>query len=1251
MNAFLQHWLIPSRLFSPRCWAMMVCGMSALGVSLAGTIADAPLFLEQAVIPNVILVLDDSGSMDQESLLPTNDGALWWNTAQKSFVGMNSDDTYTLAQATAGLLNFNKTSSQSNPWMKYIYLFPNGWTSDDTVRSSSAYDKRQYGDSNNDHFAIPPLPKYAFMRSPDYNKAYFDPSATYEPWKSYGTTYANVTATSAPSDPARGTYRFNLTANIKSDADNFTFKLQDGMKIPAGAEYKKKSDSSWKTATSEISITSSGDYGITYFPATFYLSHGAALPDDFGYTGVVLTGYAPNGTTVLDGYEIKPANFSSTAAYDAAMQKFANWFTYYRKRHAAARGSIGAAFEEITKVRVGSFKINKLDPVTMRDMSITIDRNALFTDIYTKYVGSGGTPNRQAMKYAGDQFMRTNTGAPIQYACQRNAAILLTDGFAQVDTSSGVGNADGTSGSPYADSVSNTMADISMYFYKTNLRSTFATGKVRVKKACDDPTPDARLDCNKNLHMNTYAVTVGTRGILFDPDADPVQDPYVSAPTWPTTFPDRHPSAVDDLWHATINGRGKLFNANRPAEIVDRLRSVLQDFIEKEGSAAAAAANSTRVDTDKQVFQAKFDSSDWTGKLLAFQLDSYGSLLDRDSNSVIDDADALWDASTKIPEAASRKIFSYDLTARNGVALQWSNIGSESQEALDSEAVLQYLRGVRTQEAPTGPYRKRNSLLGDIVNSDPAFVGPETFGYQTLSPEGSSYGTFLSTTKRDRKRMVYVGANDGMLHGFQVCAPTDGVCSGTVSSDDGKELLAYVPGAVVSSHLATLAEESYDHRYFVDGAAKAGDAYIGGAWATILVGSAGAGARSVFALDVTDPDGFTASDVLWEFTDSNDADLGYTLPQASIVRLYDGHWGALVANGYNSTNGHAVLFILNLQTGAVLKKIDTGVAGNSIIAKNGLSTPVAVDVPRDVDGDGTVDAADKIVDYIYAGDLVGNVWKFDVTSASVAGWRLATGGAPLFVACTATTTPCSDANRQPITAKPLAIKATAAGQTGGLMILLGTGKFFEDGDNLVPADPQVQSLYGLWDNGAAIAGRSLLQAQTVVAELTAGSKELRVTSQNAVDYSTQKGWYMDLKTAAGTKQGERVVSAPMLDGKRIAFVTMMPISDPCSSGGTSWIMDLNAMTGAQAVRPVWDIAGAGGTSPDGSFDAYDKVSVSGVQKAPSGLKSSIGIVKTPAVVSIGGKKKWFFSGSSGGMATEEKGRDEESGRQTWVELH
>lgn len=1228
-------------------WALVaILGFHSLylATAIGGTIADAPLFMEQAVVPNMIMVLDDSGSMDQEALLPTNDGALWWNTTRQSFVGLNSDDVYTAAQASAGLLNFNNTSDQSSgTWKKYVYLFPNG----------TGTGNRQYADATNDHFAVPPLPKYAFMRSPTYNKAYFDPAATYEPWKSYGTTYTNITSASAPSDPALGTYRFDLATEIASYSSNLTFKLQQGMVIPKDTYYRKTSDTSWKTATADVAIDAAkaGDYGIRYFPATFYLPKTDSLPEDFGFTGTRLVGYAPNGTTELWGYEIKPANFASTAAYNAAMQNFANWFSYYRKRHLAARGSIGAAFEEIAKVRVGSFKINSLAAVTMRDMSSTTDRNAFFSDLYTNYVGSGGTPNRQAMKYAGDQFMRTNTGAPIQYACQRNAAVLLTDGFALADTSSGVGNADGTSGVPYADTVSNTMADIAMYFYKTNLRSTLTPGQVRIKKACLDATPDPRLDCNKNLHMNTYAVTVGTRGILFNPDAEPPQDAYDSHPSWPTTFPDRHPSAVDDLWHATVNGRGKLLNASRPAEIADRLRSILQDFIEKEGSAAAAAANSTRVDTDKQVFQATFNSADWTGQLLAYQLDNDGVMLDRDANGVIEDADALWEAGTKIPVASERLIYTYDPAISAGISFQWSSLSSGQKAQLISEDVVNYLRGDQTSEEPSGTYRKRNSLLGDIVNSDPAFVGPETFGYQTLASEGASYDTFLSTTKRDRIRMLYVGANDGMLHGFRVCAPTDGVCAGTVSSNDGKEVFAFVPNTAIYSDLKSLSDPGYNHRYFVDGAAKAGDAYIGGSWATVLVGSTGAGGRAVFALDVTDPAGFSASDVLWEFTNNSDGDLGYTLPQATIVRLYDGHWGALVANGYNSNSGRAVLFILNLQTGAVLKKIDTGAGGNTVVAKNGLSAPLAVDVPRDVDGDGTEDPADKIVDYIYAGDLVGNVWKFDVTATSSAGWKLATGGAPMFVACTTSATPCTDANRQPITAKAVAIKATADHQTGGLMVLMGTGRYFEDGDNLVPADPQLQSLYGLWDSGLAISGRGQLQAQTIVAEVTVGARDLRVTSQNAVDYTTQKGWYLDLKTSAGTKQGERVISSPMLDGKRVAFVTMLPIADPCSSGGTSWIMDLSALTGQQAARPVWDVAGSGGTTPDGKFDAYDKVTVSGALKAPSGLKSTIGIIKTPAVVSIGGKKKWFFSGSSGGMAAEQKGTDEETGRQSWVELH
>lgn len=1231
-----------------RVWSpgpMVLCGALSIAATSAraGAIADSPLFLDQAVIPNIILVLDDSGSMDSEVLLPTNDGALWWHTGDKAFIGRNAEDMTTAAQVTAGLLNFNKTSDQSSgTWKKYVYLFPNG----------SGIGNRIYTDGTNDHFAVPPFPRYAFLRSPAYNGAYFNPAKTYVPWRSYGTTYGNVPASAAPSDPARGTFKFNLTANIKSDSSNFTFKLQEGMRIPSGTEYRKTSDSSWQTAAAEITIDSSkaGDYGITYFPATFYLPAGTQLPAGFAYNKNPLVGYAPNGTT-LAGYEIKPSNFSSSAAYDAAIQNFANWFTYYRKRHAAARGGIGAAFEEISKVRVGHVKINALSAVTMRDLSSTAERNALFTDIYANYVGDGGTPNRQAMKYAGDQFMRTNTGAPVQYACQRNAAILLTDGFALADTSSGVGNADGSSGSPYADSVSSTIADIAMHFYKTNLRSTFETGKVRVKRACANPSPDPRLDCNKNLHMNTYAVTVGTKGILFDPDADPPQDPYASPPTWPTTFPDRHPSAVDDLWHATINGRGMLLNANDPADILDRLRGILHDFIEKQGSAAAAATNSTRVDTGNMVFQAKFNSADWTGQLLAFPLDANGAYHDADGNGVTDDSDAAWDAANKMPAAGARNIFTYDATkiGAKGIPFQWSQLNTAQREDLVDQPVVDYLRGDRSNERPSGPYRKREKLLGDIVNSDPAFVGPESYGYQTLPSEGGSYENFVATTKRGRKRMVYAGANDGMLHGFRVCAPIDGVCADTPVADDGKELLAYVPSGVIHNGMASLADNAYSHRYFVDGAAKAGDAFVNGAWRTVLLGSTGAGARSVFALDVTNPDAFDASKVMWEFTDTNDADLGFTLPQPSIVRMYDGHWAALVANGYNSVNGRAVLFILSLQDGSVLKKIDTGAAGNSIVTKNGLSTPLAVDVPRDVDGDGNVDPADKIVDYIYAGDLVGNMWKFDVTGSSASTWAVAGGTSPLFVACASAATPCSDANRQPITAKAQAIAASGPGQSGGQMLLFGTGKYFEDGDNLVTGDPQMQSLYGLWDYGVTIAGRNELQVQTIDAEVTLGGYEMRVTSQNAVDYANKKGWYMDLRTSANTKQGERVVSAPLLDGKRIAFVTMMPVTDPCASGGSSWMMDLSAMTGQQSTTPVWDVYGAGG-KPDGKFDSYDKVTANGVIKAPSGKKSTIGILKTPAVVKSGGKKFWYFSGSDGGLTQESKPPGEDGGRQTWIQL-
>jgi type IV pilus assembly protein PilY1 len=352
-----------------------------------------------------------------------------------------------------------------------------------------------------------------------------------------------------------------------------------------------------------------------------------------------------------------------------------------------------------------------------------------------------------------------------------------------------------------------------------------------------------------------------------------------------------------------------------------------------------------------------------------------------------------------------------------------------------------------------------------------------------------------------------------------------------------------------------------------------------------------------------------------------------------------------------------VLYILNLMDGSVIKKIDTGAAGNTVVAKNGLSTPIAVDIPRDLNSDGVVDDPDRIVDYIYAGDLTGNLWKFDVTNQAASGWGIAGGGtSPLFVVCATAASSCTDADRQPITGKPQAGAATGAGQDSGMMVYVGSGKYFEDGDNSVPANPQVQSFYGLWDKntGSAtndrVSGRSDLQAQTITAETAKGAFDLRITSANSVNYPTKRGWYLDLvQPPNNTKQAERVVSYPLLRSGRIVFVTLIPSSNPCEYGGTSWLMELDATSGSRLASAQLDIYGASG-APDAAINSQDMVTVSGTAYAPSGKKSTIGIVKSPGVISGGDMEYKYTSGSSGGLEMTRESAGGTGGRQTWVQL-
>ena len=376
-----------------------------------------------------------------------------------------------------------------------------------------------------------------------------------------------------------------------------------------------------------------------------------------------------------------------------------------------------------------------------------------------------------------------------------------------------------------------------------------------------------------------------------------------------------------------------------------------------------------------------------------------------------------------------------------------------------------------------------------------------------------------------------------------------------------------------------------------------------------------------------------------------DPDLGYTYSRPAIVRLNNGKWAAIFGNGYNnseddgattkSTTGFAALFIVDIETGEQIRKIS--VPAGSTAAPNGLATPAAVDLNGDVN-----------VDYVYAGDLLGNLWKFDLTSTTPGNWKVAyTDGAgvaqPLYVAR-------DNANhRQPITSRP----EVGRGPNGnGMQILFGTGKFLED-----PTDRQLatgfdQSFYGIYDPNTdandRFTGRTDLQAQTITSEETvtvAGkSFNLRTTSDNAPG---TRGWYMDFISPAPTGfQGERVVSNPLLRNGRIIFTTLIPDPDPCGFGGTSWLMELDALTGKRLTEAPFDL------NRDGKFDEKDLVPGT-PPLPPSGMQSEVGITPEPGVLTdpLHGIEYKYSPGTSGTIQVigENPGAGN-VGRQSWRQI-
>ncbi len=784
-----------------------------------------------------------------------------------------------------------------------------------------------------------------------------------------------------------------------------------------------------------------------------------------------------------------------------------------------------------------------------------------------EYTNLSGTSSERYTDADGFPVI-TDWDDPMQYSCQNNALLGIGDVNTHRDKNL-PGNSVTTDEPTRPATVT---AD-------TTVNVVTATRKVAQLEGITIPTPftgrensaymaglayeahtkDLRSDLEKKQTVSTYWVDVRENQVL---EPRSYNQYWLAAKyggfTVPENFdPDARTTALESgLWNsgdvlATGDARPENFYvASEADKMMESLtRAFAKIAAESAGSSSALAANSTRLDTDTRTFQAQFFSPAWRGELRSFVVQKDGSLK----------ATPEWSAHANLLAAkpAARPIYFYnpqgDATTKHGLFL-WSNLTSSQKTALDDktakdgEDVLNYLRGDRSkEEANGGNYRTRTGVLGDIVNSTPTYVGaPNARLYASASFTGASAYAVFASNQKNRTAAVYVGANDGMLHGF--------------NATTGDETYAFVPNTVILNGLRSYSDPTYEHRYFVDGEVAVSDVYdtSTSSWKTVLVGTLGRGGPGVFALDVTNPTGVK---LLWEKSGTDIPALGKNIGRPVIAQVANGDWRVLLGNGLASTAGAAQLVTIGIRTGTVT------VANTGVTGTNGLSAVLA----RDSNGDSFADAA-------YAGDRRGNLWKFTGLSGTPTVTKIFEARDPSGVV-------------QPITAAPLVGKDP---DTGSVWVFFGTGSYLTPNDL---SDRQVQSWYGLKDAFTGIGSRSDLVDRDIISETKKGSLDVRVVEDGAVgDLVGRRGWFMDLAPPTGTAQGERMVVPNRFQGVALIGTTRIPeAANPCSPTGKGFIMAINPFTGARLDESFFDV------TRDGVFDNADLEMVDKKQVPVSGI--------------------------------------------------
>lgn len=1150
--------------------------------------------------PNVVLTLDDSGSMAFQYI------------PERRAVATVRDSLGNLTSATVPM-----------PSDARIYLDPrdlakNTWDSGNALFVTA--DPNITGGA---------LLLQQHMRSPHVNSIYYNPATVYRPWKdASGRDFTNATFNSAFLDPMRG----SPNATEAASASNLRVALNSTVDLSA-KWYCSVQDWQRQCVNRQASTR-------RFNPALVYLLANQTDPNvSTNFTRFDLNAavqdfvYPAIYQERIDAGQCRRSGNNTLCPANIERQNFANWFSYYRSRLMVAQATIPEVFSQANpELRVGWGTIHARMDSNNNFLTTPIDGqnsyvmrqgvrplDGVHLQSMTRWMRNDitltfGTPLKQALQDVANYYRRTDSsGNPWRddltrsqsvrdaLACRRAINIMVTDGYynttyAPPVTLDIVGNQDQTAmesarfpgpknaqgqsvlTGAFADAHSDSLADLAMQFWLSDLQTDMAD---RVPRTGFTPSTTQTLNASERLaavkgnpanwqHLTLFTVGFGVTGTMPATDATLSQllnCGQSGGRCWPSDSLDQ----IDDLWHAALNSRGQYFSAKNPTELKNALAGALRGADPAPQAEAGVTTASFSLITNNAKYVPEYKAVSWTGDLVAYSVNSAGAT-----------GGVVWRASEQMPAYGSRNVFIRD----GDRAIRLTPTPSTDESSSLQSALTNELRRFLLGELNVPGLRSRESALGDIINSAPLFVrqGADQ-GYASADSSFSgatSYQTYLSQKQQRSAGLIFVGSNGGMLHAF--------------NSNNGQEVFAYVPEAALPK-IPLIARPDYGsssnyHQYVVDGQLVEADVYLtdggDGSWQNVVVGTLGAGGRGLFALNVPleAPTTISGTNLMWEVSSD---DVGHITSTPQVGRLPDGRWVAFAGNGVGSPSSRAALLMVDIASGTL----------TSIRVPSGSSSK-----PEGMGGVALViDPVTRVVRNVYAGDTHGQLWRFDVL-ASTDGSEVVVGygSTPLFTA-----TDRDEAGApQSITAAPIVARHPDEGQ----VVVFNTGQLLYDTDK---TSTQVQTVYGIRDRQrmgldtreltAPSITRQQLAKQTILqrVNVTQNNGEAKTffdLSAEPIDWSQQQGWRLDLIVpgASGVSSfSPQAIYDPVPFGRSVLISAIQPPRNEisCDSAqGVGYAFFIKALTGARSTIPSVD------TNGDGLVNDSDRPAAGGFLSGP-----------------------------------------------------